>query len=348
MFFSQQIVREKVMLANDLYAYIAQWTHVNQDRTLVAALKNISQFSLLPEEAKRKILTILIEGFADYVKSSKLSNFFNGSTLNLTLQLNDCVINANVGDSSAFLIEIDEAQNVQIRRLNNRRHKASDPEEQKRIIAAGGCISSTGRVALKYGQSLALSRDICSEEVKGLIATPDITIVATPARKAYILGCSDGLTDVLSEAKLKEFLEQELRALGSLDDVNIANHLVQKAKSLETDHHDDITVIFAPIIKTPVEQSNARLFVVADGHGDRGSQVVEFIKDKFLDYVVGAINNQLNLPAKEAISIMGTSDENSSNCEEGEKTEPLVDENGSGAEPIVTDTKIEVKPSGFI
>uniref|UniRef100_A0A6A7GA39 Protein phosphatase 2C-related protein n=1 Tax=Hirondellea gigas TaxID=1518452 RepID=A0A6A7GA39_9CRUS len=109
---------------------------------------------------------------------------------------------ANCGDSRAVLCRNGTAVRL------SRDHKPQDPEEQKRIIAAGGFIGRFDRV----NGILAVSRAIGDHMLKPAVsAEPTVSRTElTSADRFLILAC-DGLWDVMSDQEACDFVLSDLK-----------------------------------------------------------------------------------------------------------------------------------------
>jgi serine/threonine protein phosphatase PrpC len=119
-----------------------------------------------------------------------------------------CVCVAWAGDSPALLLSSDGST----RRLTAPLHTPDDPTERARLLAAGGELRH-GRPLLRRRDgrhvTLAMSRSIGDfEQSEGTSARPSLAVTSTPSLTWHAIGtndqllllCSDGVTDVLSDA----------------------------------------------------------------------------------------------------------------------------------------------------
>ena len=124
-------------------------------------------------------------------ETSKDMAFFSGSTISLVVILGSRIYCANVGDSRAVLSKKGIAYNL------SKDHKATNPQEEKRIIAAGGEVKC-GRVMGKIAISRAMG-DFKYKENPLIICDPEIRVWdINPNEDEFIVMGSDGLFDKFS------------------------------------------------------------------------------------------------------------------------------------------------------
>ena len=137
----------------------------------------------------------LISLFKKIDNKIKESNFFNvGATACIIYITKEngqkCLYSANIGDTRSVLLSLNE-----YRRLSYD-HRASDNNENKRIIDSGGIVFA-GRV---YG-TLMLSRSFGDWELKpyGVSNEPHVTRINITDNDKYVIVASDGIWDVLED-----------------------------------------------------------------------------------------------------------------------------------------------------
>jgi len=97
---------------------------------------------------------------------------------------------AHVGDSRVVIRIAGKAQRI------TRDHKASDPDEQKRVMAEGGTIKND-----RLGGSLAVTRSFGDfyYKKKGLSSVPEITTVQIGKDDEFIIMATDGIWDAMQD-----------------------------------------------------------------------------------------------------------------------------------------------------
>lgn len=148
----------------------------------------------------------------------------SGSTANLVFicleKPEKIVYSANVGDSRTILIRKECALRLSYD------HKASDKEEQKRVKKEGGLI-----IKNRFYGTLAITRALADFEMKdgvdGLSYIPYISKTEVNPTDRYIIMCSDGLTDVVTD-ELFFKLVNEYESRKDLQ-VTLAEYLVKYA-----------------------------------------------------------------------------------------------------------------------
>eukprot|EP01094_Clydonella_sp_ATCC50884_P007038 TRINITY_DN16226_c0_g1_i1.p1 TRINITY_DN16226_c0_g1~~TRINITY_DN16226_c0_g1_i1.p1 ORF type:complete len:296 (+),score=95.49 TRINITY_DN16226_c0_g1_i1:85-888(+) len=139
-------------------------------------------------------------------KRHSTEQFQAGSTAIVCAILGDMLIVGNVGDCRAVLNRAGRAVEL------SRDHKASAPEERKRVKEAGGRIIKVRGVARLYG-SLAVTRsfgdyNLKAPATKGLISAPEITRVhMLPGDDRALIVASDGLWDVVTSSEAVTMVE---------------------------------------------------------------------------------------------------------------------------------------------
>jgi len=135
----------------------------------------------------------------------------SGSTATACIQAGDVLVLAALGDSRAVLGSVGQSPGTYVATLLSFDHKADRPEEQSRIIKAGGevhPIYSHGRQfgparLFKRGEEypgLAVSRafgDRLSKEI-GVVAEPELAVHELSPEDRCVVLCSDGVWDQLT------------------------------------------------------------------------------------------------------------------------------------------------------
>ena len=188
------------------------------------------------------------------------SSFEQGSTLISSLIYQNKIYTASVGDSSAFLIYQAE-QGWQTCRLNVL-HKPTLFDEKQRIESVGGFVEGD-----RLNSKLALSRVLGDKHIfPGVCYEPDISsIELNPNAEAYLLLCSDGMTDALNEQDMTDIFSNVTNLFAE----NIADLIREKVYQYGS--NDNTTVIVTPLAKSmkakELADNQAILTFVADGHG---------------------------------------------------------------------------------
>jgi serine/threonine protein phosphatase PrpC len=199
---------------------------------------------------------------------SKQQNFnanFSGTTCIIVFQIGNYLISANVGDSRAIIIssnypfsddDENNFKNAKIFELS-RDQKPNLPEEKKRIEASGGIVDqmldSKGKKNGPYRvwagrenyPGLAMSRSIGDLKGKecGLIAEPEIIEFILDDRSKYMIICSDGVWEFLSNENVME-IANKCYIEDNIDKLN--DKLIKKSQywwDKEDVIRDDITVV---------------------------------------------------------------------------------------------------------
>jgi len=174
------------------------------------------------------------------VTTSNADGWMNGSTGVIGLIADEILHIANVGDSEACLAHENEGGGLEAIALTTP-HKASDPNEKRRIESLGGHVFFN-RV---FG-ALAVSRSFGDSKFKKPKTTQDFvscipamkTQALSPKDKFIILAC-DGLWDVMDHSAAIEFVRKHREEKKSADE--IAKLLVREAIDKKTE--DNVTVI---------------------------------------------------------------------------------------------------------
>ena len=184
----------------------------------------------------------------------------SGTTCCLVIQVGKHLICANTGDSRAILVyeEGKEMVNPSIIRLS-RDQKPDLPGERARIERLGGVVDQcTTPLGTKEGPlrvwekdkeypGIAMSRSIGDRNATkiGVVPDPEVTEYEVNEGVKYILICSDGIWEFLSNEEVMDICNPFYL---NNDPTGLCKDLSEKAKNLwlkEEDAVDDITVVTA-------------------------------------------------------------------------------------------------------
>lgn len=217
----------------------------------------------LTEEKYREIADIFIDTDIQMQKQ-KFNCDISGTTCVLAIQLEEHIICANVGDSRAILIFDDDKNDKYLKNskvlLLSYDSKPENPYEKKRIVESGGIViqdmNENGipegpfRVWVKgeHYPGLAISRSIGDSDAKkiGVIPHPQIIEYTLNPKSKYMLLCSDGIWEYISNEQAMEIGNKfYLRN----DPLGLCKELTQKSTGIWLKENegdiDDITVIVA-------------------------------------------------------------------------------------------------------
>jgi serine/threonine protein phosphatase PrpC len=176
----------------------------------------------------------------------------SGTTATLAVVTDEAYFVGHVGDSRAVLSKLDTLNGTRIAVQVTTDHRPSLPAETERIEAMGGEVKLLQndpfhRVFLqgKDYPGLAMSRaigDIFAEQA-GVTATPDVYISQIQPEDEFLLICSDGVWEFISNSEAVE----AVAALGKLQAAEAAEVLAKLAwqRWLQREEAvvDDITVL---------------------------------------------------------------------------------------------------------
>ncbi|OQS00496.1 hypothetical protein ACHHYP_03437 [Achlya hypogyna] len=269
-------VLEAALPALTLRHAMASWkspSHENEDRALMHRGERFSVFAVMDghggdlasEYVKNNLVRVLDEQ-PELTKSSiaaavaTLETIFNKLASTARDYSGACFVAlivvedgsarrfvVNVGDCRISALEVSARGHPKrtIHALSND-HKASDPNEKRRILVAGGSVVS-GRVA----GVLAPSRSIGDIDMKvpgmegWVIAEPEISEGTLCADSIYVLA-TDGVWDVLSDDEVLDIAEETLR---ETDDGEAIDDACQRAcdaiakEAIMRGSRDDITAV---------------------------------------------------------------------------------------------------------
>ena len=176
----------------------------------------------------------------------------SGTTCCLVIQLYEHIICSNIGDSRGILI-FDENKIFEL----SHDSKPNVPEETKRINLMGGIVDQvknengekTGpfRVYIKNMDlpGLAMSRSFGDKKAKscGVIPYPDIIEYTLNNDSKYMLICSDGVWEFLSNEEVME-IGNKYYAQNNINE--LCSQLLKKSTEIwenEENYIDDITIV---------------------------------------------------------------------------------------------------------
>jgi len=178
----------------------------------------------------------------------------SGTTATIAIVADGAVFVGHVGDSRAVLSKFEVATGTRTAVAVTTDHRPSTHTEKARIEALGGEVKTLNndlysRVFLrgKDYPGLAMSRalgDIFSEQV-GIIANPDVSVFPTEPEHEFLLICSDGVWEFISN----EEAVAVIAALGKAEVTAAAEALAKLAWKRWAEREetvvDDITVLVA-------------------------------------------------------------------------------------------------------
>lgn len=225
--------------------------------------------SLRPNMTVQQVSDALRKSFIDFDARYFSNDFESGSTAIVALILNNTLYFANLGDARGLLF--DSNGNIL---LESKDHKPNDPEEEARIRAAGGYVTSVTlsqwnprlmqmvpRVIARVDGNLAVSRafgdyyykkDYVNGRYLGekspVSPVPDIyTFSLVPGTQYYLILACDGLWDVMSsEDVIDRILNRQYERARQFTTGTVCNKLIRESiDSLESS--DNMTVIYDQI-----------------------------------------------------------------------------------------------------
>ena len=227
-------------------------------------IKNLQTPNEIYKQLTMSGYQILARIFVDadtQIAKEKFNVEMSGTTCVLVIQLGERLICANAGDSRGILIYEEKnsfnLSNTKIFMLSYD-CKPEIPFEKKRIEANGGVVSQiideednepSGpfRVWVK-GEAypgIAISRSIGDMDAKkvGVIPNPQIIEYTLTPQSKYMIICSDGIWEYLSNEEVMEFAK---KFYIKSDPLNLCKELTQKSTALWLEDDvvvDDITVV---------------------------------------------------------------------------------------------------------
>ena len=200
----------------------------------------------------QKIIDIFLEIDNQIINQNGFDISLSGTTCCLVIQLYDHIICSNIGDSRAILIFDDN----KIFELSHD-SKPEIPEETKRINMMGGVVDQVKnndgermgpyRVYIKNMDQpgLAMSRSFGDKKAKscGVIPYPDIIEYTINNDSKYMVICSDGVWEFLSN---EDVMEIGNKYYGQNNINEFCSQLLKKSTEMweyEENYIDDITII---------------------------------------------------------------------------------------------------------
>ena len=179
----------------------------------MTALKNEDE---IYERLKKNNGNILQKAFKHAerdIKKSEVDANFSGTTCVMVLQTGDKLFCSNIGDSRAILVKEDGIFELSIDQ------KPNDPEEMKRIEAAGGEVSQFEEDGEKSGPyrvwkkgemypGIAMSRsvgDLIATSL-GVIPEPVFRETTIDKKSKFMVLASDGIWEFLSNQKVADLI----------------------------------------------------------------------------------------------------------------------------------------------
>ena len=187
-------------------------------------IKNLTTLESIYNKLKENNYHIIKQSFisADkQLKSQQFDSTDSGTTCVLVVQIGNHIICANVGDSRAVAV-LDESSDNNLNQFKvvplSIDYKLDIPEERNRILMSGGLVEqAVNCFGIRAGPyrifapgedypGLAMSRSIGDLEGKkfGVIAEPGIKEITIDDNTKYIVLCSDGVWEFLSNERVKE------------------------------------------------------------------------------------------------------------------------------------------------
>ena len=187
-------------------------------------LKNLSKTEEIYFKLKENNYKIIKQAFIlidNQLKSQNFDSKESGTTCCLVIQIGNHIICANVGDSRSIAV-FDENNDKNLNQLKaiplSIDYKPDMPEERNRILMSGGWVEqATNSLGVKMGPyrifapgedypGLAMSRSIGDLEGKkfGVTAEPGIIEYNISEKSKYIVMCSDGIWEFLSNEHVKD------------------------------------------------------------------------------------------------------------------------------------------------
>ena len=197
--------------------------NISKNKEILSCLNLEQIYQVIKKSNYEMLINIFLK--ADTALSKQ--NFdvsFSGSTCVLVIQIGKKILCANVGDSRAILVYNNnnnspnkKGQNTSVYNLSHD-FKPDLPEEKKRIYKMGGVVEQmTDMNGMKAGPprvwgvgksypGLAMSRSLGDFKGKkyGIISLPEIIEVNLDENVKYIVACSDGVWEFLSNENVME------------------------------------------------------------------------------------------------------------------------------------------------
>lgn len=180
----------------------------------------------------------------------------SGSTVSLLINLENEIIQVNLGDSVAYMYAIHESGNQFVQLNENHIHQ---PEKELERLKKTSGIVKKGRLYSENNKHLGVSRALGDKtfEKYGLTHVPETTIKRiTHQGKMILINACDGLTEQLTNKAIENILQKH----ADQHPQKIAEALLEAAKGAGA--KDNITISVK--IYDPKQPSYSAIF---DGHG---------------------------------------------------------------------------------
>eukprot|EP01089_Gocevia_fonbrunei_P010839 TRINITY_DN23831_c0_g1_i1.p1 TRINITY_DN23831_c0_g1~~TRINITY_DN23831_c0_g1_i1.p1 ORF type:complete len:409 (+),score=110.36 TRINITY_DN23831_c0_g1_i1:35-1261(+) len=219
------------------------------------AAKHLHGFVLESPSFKTNIVEAIKEGFAKteetFLKIAEKDCLADGTTALVSFIVKNKLFIGSVGDSEAVM-----CKNGKAIALSSPHNPAKNPEETKRVEAAGGRVvgNRVAHPALNPAFfSIAVSRAIgdlmfkspsyTSGKVSGLIADAEVTEWDLESDCQFIILACDGLWDVLKHQEAVDFVVEKLK---ENDDPQLTSQLLVE-KAYEEGSMDNITAMLVTL-----------------------------------------------------------------------------------------------------
>ena len=205
-------------VSNFLGKYLVQ--NISKDKEILET-KNLDNIYQIIKKSNYEVLINIFLKADGALSKQNFDVSFSGTTCVLVIQIGKKIICANVGDSRAILVynnnNINNEQKTSIYNLSHD-FKPDLPEEKKRIYKMGGIVEQmldmngmragpprVWGVGKSY-PGLAMSRSLGDFKGKryGIISLPEIIEVNLDENSKYIVFCSDGVWEFLSNHNVME------------------------------------------------------------------------------------------------------------------------------------------------
>lgn len=202
-----------------------------------------------------------------------------GSTFCAMLQSGDAFFTVNVGDSLAYVCEVEETK-FYCQQINELHHPTTE-KEAARLAKLDVCAIVEGG----YLGGLAVSRALGDNRIQGLSHEPDVyhTIIkSTIDRQVVLAVATDGLTasKVLDEAKIGHIIANNMDLLPD----ELAKKITQGAiKETKEKHPDNMAVCVMPF--NP-KAKGMKYIAAFDGHGSFGGHKIADIASQIFPSVL--------------------------------------------------------------
>lgn len=186
----------------------------------------------------------------------------NGSTGVVGVLVDYTLYVANIGDSESVLVRQNESDALECEAMTVP-HKASDPNEKRRIEALGGHVFF-GRVfgALAVSRSFGDSKFKTPKTSQNFVSwEPAIQVRELNSSHKFLILACDGLWDVMKHEEAADFVHKH-RAQGKSAN-EVAKALVREALNKRTEDNVTIVLVFftwtgeAPKSETAVASSSS-------------------------------------------------------------------------------------------